>query len=286
MKRKPWIVLLAALLCGGAAGSLAFVYQQQAPARRPAENIATVPVAVAARDLAIGTVVTAADVRLIQWPREAAPVGAVSQKSPLVGRSVVETISLNEPIMAHNVGEPGVGKGVLALVPSGMRAVSIKVDAAGATFVKQNSHVDLIAAVGGGNSSNSSSRVLLQNVLVLAVAGAFQPPPAPGAPPAPKPTGASNLVTLLVTPAEAELLALASHHSTIHLALRNDIDDVQEKTPGARMASLLLERAPEPERISPPVARPIQAAPPKPRSDSVDMFRRSNRSVITIKPGS
>src|ERR1044071_6036414 len=145
MKRKPALIMLAALLCGGAAGSLAFVHVKQAPARRD-EGPPTVSVVLAARDLSVGVVISDSDMTTIRWPEDQVPEGATDSKRALLGRSVTARIGKNEPITGRSVSEKGVGGGLLGLVPSGMRAFTVSIGDAASTFAAPGSYVDIIGA--------------------------------------------------------------------------------------------------------------------------------------------
>ena len=56
----------------------------------------------------------------------------------------------------------------------------------------------------------------------------------------------TSVVTLLLTPADAEKMTLASEEGRIMLALRNPLDTAPTQTEGARMAALLGEASPPP----------------------------------------
>ena len=56
----------------------------------------------------------------------------------------------------------------------------------------------------------------------------------------------TSVVTLLLTPDDAEKMTLASEEGRIMLALRNPLDTAPTKTEGARMSALLGEASPPP----------------------------------------
>src|SRR2546428_11513489 len=100
-------------------------------------------------------------------------------------------------------------------------------------FVRRGPRVDVGVALrprAGGNEA--TAQVILQNIPALA-AGESTQPDAQG-----KPHGVT-VITLLVTPEQAEALILAANEGRIQLALRNTLDLAMVETPGARAASLL-----------------------------------------------
>src|SRR5262249_57644591 len=82
---------------------------------------------------------------------------------------------------------------------------------------------------------------------------------------------AATVVTLLVTPADAEKISLAASEGQIMLTLRNPLDVSPTATSGAKMATLLGTPAPpvvvkrvEGRRIvQPPPPAPVVAPPPQ-----------------------
>jgi pilus assembly protein CpaB len=94
------------------------------------------------------------------------------------------------------------------------------------------------------------------------------------------------VVTLLLSPVDAERLALASTQGQIALALRNPTDVEKVETAGARMSALLGSPAPEPIRTvvrgqTRMVAPPPPPPPPKP--PSVEIIAGATRKEQIIK---
>jgi pilus assembly protein CpaB len=90
----------------------------------------------------------------------------------------------------------------------------------------------LTLAQGTANTKEPVTQVLMQNVKTLAAGQTIQEDREG------KPMSVP-VVTLLVTPEQAETLALASGQGRIQLALRSSIDTAQVKTPGTRLSALL-----------------------------------------------
>jgi Flp pilus assembly protein CpaB len=91
-----------------------------------------------------------------------------------------------------------------------------------------------------------------------------------------------SVVTFLVTPEQAETLALASQQGSIQLALRNQMDTVQIKTMGTRTSALLGQigrmaaRRPAPSRSA---AAPAAAAAPQPSATVIEVYRGGARTL-------
>jgi Flp pilus assembly protein CpaB len=93
------------------------------------------------------------------------------------------------------------------------------------------------------------------------------------------------LVTLELTPADAERISLAQNQGQIALALRNPLDVEKVETAGARMAALLGSTAPEPIKTvvrgqTRMVAPPPPPPPPKPASVEVIAGNQRREQII------
>jgi pilus assembly protein CpaB len=164
-----------------------------------------------------------------------------------------------------------------------MRAISVKVnDVIGvAGFVVPGTRVDVVVTI-GRREADSTSRVIVSNVQVLAAGTKFDQEQAKDGKPMP-----STVVTLLVTPPDAERIALASSEGSIMLALRNPLDSEATDTKGTRLASLM--GAPDPAPVvrmvrGTPKATPPPAPPaPVPTIYSVEAIRGAKRVSEVVK---
>jgi pilus assembly protein CpaB len=219
---------------------------------------------------------TADLVQLVAWP-EANPVpGAFTTVEDVVGRGIIAPLVQNEPVTENKLAPREAGAGLPASIPAGMRAMSVRVnDVIGvAGFVVPNTRVDVLVTLRG---DNSVSRIVLNNIQVLAAGTRTDIEQSRDGKPIP-----TNVVTLALTPAEAERLALAEDQGTIALALRNPMDVVPVETRGVRVGALL--GAPE----APPTRRVVQgqvrvvAPPPPPQPYRVESIRGAKRAEETI----
>ena len=193
-------------------------------------------VTVAARDLEIGTLIKADDLTTGEWVGDP-PKDVVVKPEAAIGRGVVSTLYAGEPIMEKRLATLGSGAGLAAIIPPGMRACAVKVDqvVGVAGFVLPGMRVDVI--ISGNDTPNElgvtgvKTKTLLQNLEVLSAGTNIQKDNEG------KPVQV-QVVNLLVTPEQAELLSLASNETKIQLVLRNPLDTVLAKPPGTQMAGL------------------------------------------------
>lgn len=234
MKRPVVFVGLA-----GFAALMAALVVYSALKRRETElakaRVQTVQIVVAARALGLGAKLRPSDLRLTRWAQDSVPPGAFHNVAAVVGGFTKRSFVENEPIVADGLFTGQKGAGVMPLlIPKGMRAMSVPVDPVSdiAGFVLPHTRVDVLVAVSNnGSVTKPFSKIVLQDVQVLAVAQEIEQEQD-------KPK-LVKVVTLLVTPEEAERLALASREGTLRLAMRNFNDQQVVATSGVGLQGLL-----------------------------------------------
>jgi len=234
-QRRLWIILLLALISGGSAAYLALTYLRNQTPRLMAAETAHTQVAVAARDLPLGSILQQADVRMIDWHGDAVPAGYVTDAAQVTGRGLITPVKANELLLEAKLALRGAGGGLAITIPDGMRAVSVRVDdvIGVAGFVLPGTRVDVLLTLPPKlERKETVTQVLLQDVSVLA-AGQVVQQDAQG-----KPVTVS-VITLLVSPHDGETLILAANEGKIQLALRNSLDDAAIETPGVNTRGLL-----------------------------------------------
>jgi pilus assembly protein CpaB len=198
--------------------------------------VKSVDIVVAAHDLTIGSKLDASSVKMVRWSRDSVPPGAFTDSASLMNQYTRTNFVQNEPIIADRLFSGEKNAGVLPLlIPNGMRAVSVPVDEVSdvAGFVLPHTRVDvLVALAGGGAGDKPFSKIVLQNVEVLAIAQDIEIQGNDKAVPV-------KVVTLLVTPEEAERLTLATREGTLRLAMRNYEDTKVVMTSGVDVAQML-----------------------------------------------
>jgi len=254
-------------------------------------TVATNRLVVAKHDIQIGAVIADADLDDAAWGAPI-PEEALKNRADIIGRGVIATIYQNEPVLLRRLAPKGAGAGLAATIPVGMRAVALRVnEVVGlAGFVVPGMHVDVLM-VGNAPTLDQArfgtlSRTILQNIAVLS-AGQSLDRTSDGKP------QSVQVVNLLVTPDQAEILNLAMSETKVQLVLRNPLDTKTETPPGTSIAGLFGGRGRLPLALAdgpslrPPVAIPVTAAPPPAPTvqrevSRVEMFRGVKKSEETF----
>jgi pilus assembly protein CpaB len=281
---RLWIVLILALTSGGLAAMLALRYLRQQSSPLARRELQTGKIVLAARPLAVGTTVQQADVKLIDWPGGVMPVGFIGSVQEAVGRGVITPIAENEPLLAAKLSAKDAGAGLQVAIRDGMRALSVRVDevVGVAGFVLPGTRVDVLITLDPNATlgrSVSISRTILQNIEVLA-SGQVTQADKDG-----KPIKVS-VVTLLLTPDQAELLTLAAKEGRIQMALRNTLDTTATRTAGASERELGGIAAIAAATSQPRQAVRARAAALAPATDPhviVEGYRGGERTLTTFK---
>jgi pilus assembly protein CpaB len=201
----------------------------------PVEQVPTVNVLVAGRDLLRGEAITEADMTWQEWPEAAlSPLFTNERDTPdamttLAGSAVRTPIFAGEPIMAQRLVAKGETGYMAALVESGMRAVSIEVspELASGGFILPEDRVDVIATfeveppVGSNLRTATEARIILSNVRVLAIDQTFRQEET-------GPFAVGSVATLEVSPRDAETLAVAKQAGEITIVLRSFADALRD----------------------------------------------------------
>ena len=264
MKQRLVFVVLFALVVSGAASAVLYrLISAQLAANKVVTNTKVV---VATRNLAAGDLIKEVDVKIADW-NGPVPIGAIFKTQDALNRGVLEPIYQGEPLVENRMSKPGAGAGLATMIPPGMRAVAVRVNdvVAVSGFAAAGSHVDILIAgnpPGGNQATGTVTKTLLQNVEILS-AGATIQKDAEG-----KPVSVPT-VNLLLTPAQAEIMSLASNEARIQMVLRNPTDKEETKPPGTAMAYLFSGGAPPPPKATGtgagearPARRPAPPPPP------------------------
>jgi pilus assembly protein CpaB len=213
---------------------------------------------------------------------------AFSSADAVVNRALLAPVVENEPITENKVARADAGAGLPPVIPPGMRAMSVKVnDVIGvAGFIDSGTRVDLVVTV--RRKDETISRTVVSNVEVLTAGTRFDQQQQRQKPKDAKPTSPSPVVTLLVSPSDAERIALAQAEGLIMLVLRNPLDTTPTATTGVRTAALLgMSTEAQPEVVKPRkvrVAPVVEAsAPPPPRVYTVEAIRAAKRSEEVVR---
>jgi pilus assembly protein CpaB len=262
---RAWVMLaVAVLLAAGAVIAAARWINSQGPGN-------TSRVAVANVDIGLGTKINADMVKLVAWPSNALPPGAINDATLLATRVARTSIGSGEPIVEGKLAPPGTLGGLSAVVAEGKRAMTVRVnDVVGvAGFALPGNFVDILVntveetASSNPNRTQSISKIVLEHILVLAIAQESSRDDT-------KPK-VVNAVTLELSPEQTEQLDLARSVGTLSLVLRNQIDRDPVTTEGATKSSLFdakeeMNPAPKPAVAAPVIAavRPVRKPQPAP----------------------
>lgn len=266
------------LLCGLAA-ILVFIIiyfilsavfsDKKAPTAAPT---AMVPVIEASRDIEPQTVITEDMVKAVDVSSNLVPSGALTDKNAVVGKKAGTTILSGDVITARKLSQRA--GGFVGLIPEGMRAVSFSVnDVTGVSgFAKPGDKVDILLVTSREGVDRITSKILLKDVLILAVnKSSGQPQPQPqntdkngkGVPDgsAPRQTSSStasigtpSVVTVALTPYDAAKLIASTQIGQLQMLLR-PANDEGDHYVGYYVIPLPKAEAPR------PAPQPVYAAP-------------------------
>jgi pilus assembly protein CpaB len=277
MNRRLLVILLSAFVI--AAISTYIVWRMVGARLSVAKPQASTSLVAAAKDIKIGMILAPADLTTIQVVGPP-PQGSILDKKNAIGRGVISNIYAGEPILDNRLAPMGSGGGLAATIKEGMRACAIKVDevVGVAGFVTPGMRVDVLVSgvpPNQGNSQETQTRTILQNIEVLS-AGTDIQKDAEGKP------QQVQVVNLLVTPEQAQILALASNQMKIQLVLRNPLDTTIAPVPETAMTNLFTgaKAAPQPHTNNAP--KKVKAAAPPPFTITViNGAQKSEEKFVT-----
>ena len=254
--------------------------QLSAPRVRPLLNTtATAGKAiVAAKDLPVGATITEQDVRVIDSPGNAVPAGLIATPQDAIGRGLMSPVRLNEPLLDSKLAPRGGGTGMNVIIEQGSGR-----SASGSMMLSASP--DSYNPIQGSMCclpwrrkalARRTPRPALQNIEALAIGQTTQTNAQGQAQVVP-------VVTVLVTPEQAETLALAASQGRIQMAMRNQLDTLPIKTNGARVSALM-----GPVRAAGPptvlgyrrsAGGPVTQRAPAQEETIVEGFRGGERSI-------
>jgi len=263
----------------------AYSYLQNQKQTLEQNHAAMRPVVIAKIDLPAGSKLEESLLEARLFPAALAPEGSFTQPSELAGRIVKSEIFAGEALLASRLAPPGSGGGVSAVIPPGMRAMTVAVNIVSGVsgFILPHARVDVLATVSATlDKEESKTSTILENIEVLAVDQTVSPKDD-------DPITVKS-VTLLVNPAQAEKLALASTEGKLQLVLRNTADQQTAVTEGVSLKELINKDA----RPTTPAAavRRAAAAPAvreepakEPPKQVIEVYRSSTRSEVVLEEG-
>jgi len=237
---------------------------------------------VAAFDLSGGEVLRKEVVKKVLFLKGSLPNGYFTEPSFLEGRVLISPVKADEAILESRLAPKSITTGgVAAVIDPKKRAMAVHVDKViGVSgFIYPGNRVDVLLTVTKTDKDATPiTKIVLQNILVLAAGTQLEQK---GQNEKPVPV---DVITLELTPEEAEKLAHATTQGKIHLALRNYSDTEEVSTRGATIPILLTGQSAQ----SRPVIRRISAKRTAPVvkpavSFNVEVLRGSERTTKTFK---
>jgi pilus assembly protein CpaB len=268
---------------------VAAIFYQVSSHAAKAPSTATKDMVVAVETLPLGLAVKPNHVKVVKVPVDMFPKTAFSKVDDVLDRSVISGIIQDEALLEGRLAPRGSGMGLLPIIPTGMRAMAVRVNEiiGVAGFILPGTRVDVLVTGHPPNGSNADvTTTVLQNITVLSANQQMQPDNRGAAINA-------TVVNVLVNPEQAEILTLAGNEGRIALVLRNAVDQKTEPVPvhetqelynGMRKPKPVMEaRAPRPKPLPPPMPPPPPViAAPVVVPDEIIMIRGREKTVELI----
>jgi pilus assembly protein CpaB len=180
-------------------------------------------VVVAAHDIDAGAKLEDRDLRVIKLAPENLPTDGYQTQAEVLGYGVVLPITKGDFILPNKLAGKDKGAGLPILIPPGMRAVSVPVNEVSsvAGFAVPGTRVDVLLTGNPAGRNEPETTTVLEDVAVLTAGRRIERAA----------TGESQsvpVITLLVSPEDAQKIALAGSEGRIQLTLRSQVDNRQE----------------------------------------------------------
>jgi pilus assembly protein CpaB len=249
--------------------------------RTGADAAPGVEVVVAANDIPVGSKVADGDVKLVRFPVAVLPSNIFHLKTSVVGRGAILPIAKGEFFLPNKLAGENAGSGMQSLIPPGMRAVSVRVNEVigVAGFVVPGTRVDVLLTGNPSGASDQQTTTVLENVAVIATGQKLERNTA-GEP------QLTPVITLLVSPDDAQKLTLATSQGKIQLALRNPLDTKQQELNSVNTGALYKgvptpapAAAPHPKASS--AKHPVKIQAPPSSVYSVEVIKGTKREEVT-----
>jgi pilus assembly protein CpaB len=291
-RNKALVILGIGVLIALAASLFTYGWLQN-KGRVQAQTQETVSVVVALTDLQWGTMLTADMVKSASFLRQSLPEGSFANTAQVEGRTLIQPVKANEPILNSRLAPTGTqGGGVSAIITMKKRAMAVKVDkVVGVSgFIHPGNRVDVIVTLPqSGRVTTPITKTVLENVLVLATgaetdkAGNREKP------------SQVDVITLEVSPEDGEKLALAASEGKLQLALRNSADTGDVVTKGTTFPVLLgsywssqaskEEQPPQPKKQAAKKQAAGATPTPPPSAVSVELVKGGVISSVNFNKG-
>lgn len=283
MRLRTVLIGVFALVFGVSAAGGVYLLMNSAP---PAAAAESVPVIIASVDIVRGQTLTAELLEKRDWPKDLVPAGSISSIEEALDRTVTIPLVKGDLLLLGKLAAKGSGRGLAAIIPAGMRAVTIQtpnVATGVAGFILPGNKVDILLTMNNqgqdDRTGGGSTITLLQNLEILAVDQQTDVPQDNKVDPV-----ELRSVTLLVTPADAARLDLGQNKGTLRLTLRNPTDKGTDFVDPVTLTGLNLNPAEvalyQPE-VPPPLVVPVEEPPVE--EPPVERVKRPVPQIRTLR---
>ncbi|MDP9050241.1 MAG: Flp pilus assembly protein CpaB [Acidobacteriota bacterium] len=233
---NPRRVLIALTLALLASGGSTWLIARRLTTPSESTKTAEVQYAAASHALQAGEVLNQANTELVAWPASIPIEGVSPRTADIAGREVLFPLAKGQPILDRDLAPAGTSIGLASRIPDGMRAVALRSDevVGVAGFLLPGSHLDVLVTYRADGSSQPITATVLQNAVVIATGHQTEPDPSGK-------TSDATVVTLLLTPDEAQRAVLASTQGAIHFVLRNGADNSNTTGAPVRLSQLTMQ---------------------------------------------
>ena len=237
MAAKPRAVLIIGVIAVAiaAVASVLFYNYLKKQEEIAKEAVETRKVVVATRAIAVGSAIDSTQVSVVDWPAASVPPAAVTSIHDAVGRMAIQSVAVGDPVTEPKLVPRGGMPGVLTYkIPKGHRAMTVGVDQVSgvAGFIMPGNMVDVVLTTTPPGTQNPISKIILQNIPVLATGQVIEKEKE--GKPVIVPT-----VTLDLLPGDAEKLALASNQGRLQLLLRRAGDEGLDSATGTTISRVM-----------------------------------------------
>jgi pilus assembly protein CpaB len=265
MNWKTWAPLVIAIALGLVAAKVArdVIGKKKSVDTGPK----SVLVVVAKDDIPPGQELKDEDLVASKIAGDTLPQGAYVKADELFGRVTQAPIVKGQAVLESLLATRGSGAGLQALVPDGMRAITIEVSESSgvAGLLVPGCHVDVLTTI-ADISNQPIAKTVVQNVRVTAVGQKVTKNPG-------EDKEISRTVTLIATPPEAEQLELLASTGRLRLVLRGTQDNKPITDKGMRLTDVRGDPKIDPKL---PGFLPVPNAPKE---------KPTPRTVIVIRGG-
>lgn len=285
---KPYLFLAGAVVVALIASLAGYNYLQKSAAKQKVAPLEKVSIVVAMSEIPAGTVLAKEMMKKADYIKESLPEGYFMDSAALAGRVLIQYVKAKEPLLESRLAPNDVRTGgVAALISPKKRAVAVKVDKVigVAGFIHAGNHVDVLVTIEPqktGQKWEPITKIVLGNVLVLASGQEF------GQKTKDEKAAPVDVITLEVTPEEAEKLALAATEGKLQLALRNMKDTEDVLTKGTTIPTLLTSYSGhEAPKLVKAALRGQEMKPistvERPRTFTVELVRGNKTSEVKVE---